>query len=86
MKATARVKAESSGRTMPLRGSAVPHSNASVEEWALFAFKTLEAADQFLDLPNPALGNRIPRAMAQTEKGAQEVVAVLSRFMHGDYA
>ena len=86
MKATARVNPETLGQTKSKRGSAVPDPNASVEEWALFAFKEPAAADQFLDLPNPALGNRVPRLIAQTEEGAREVVAVLSRFVYGDYA
>ena len=57
----------------------------SIEELARWAFRDEAAAKLFLDLPNPALGDKVPRDLAQTEAGAREVEAVLVRFMHGDY-
>jgi putative toxin-antitoxin system antitoxin component (TIGR02293 family) len=42
-------------------------------------------ARQWLHLPNPALKNRIPVELAETDVGAREVEAALSRLAHGDY-
>jgi putative toxin-antitoxin system antitoxin component (TIGR02293 family) len=53
---------------------------------ARWAFGDQAEAKRFLDLPNPALGNRIPRIMAHTDAGAREVEAVLRRFVYGDYS
>jgi putative toxin-antitoxin system antitoxin component (TIGR02293 family) len=44
-----------------------------------------EFARKWLTLPNPALKNRIPIELAETDSGAWEVEAALSRFAHGDY-
>ncbi|WP_373502813.1 antitoxin Xre/MbcA/ParS toxin-binding domain-containing protein [Aestuariivirga sp.] len=52
---------------------------------ARWAFGEDEQAQQFLDLPNPVLGGRVPRMMAATDAGAREVEAVLYRFAFGDY-
>lgn len=57
-----------------------------VNELARWAFGDGERARQFLDLANPALGNRMPRVMAATDAGAREVEALLFRFAAGDYA
>jgi putative toxin-antitoxin system antitoxin component (TIGR02293 family) len=57
-----------------------------VQALARWAFGEDEMAGQFLDLPNPELGNRAPRVMARTDAGAREVEAVLFRFAAGDYA
>jgi putative toxin-antitoxin system antitoxin component (TIGR02293 family) len=40
-------------------------------------------ADVFLRSPNPALGDRIPIQMAQTDMGAREVEAIIGRISHG---
>ncbi|MGQ0483838.1 MAG: antitoxin Xre/MbcA/ParS toxin-binding domain-containing protein [Hyphomicrobiales bacterium] len=56
-----------------------------VNALAQWAFQDKAAARAFLDLPNPALKNRIPRAMAQTDAGAREVEALLHRFVYGDH-
>ena len=53
---------------------------------ARWAFDEDTAAREFLDLANPALGNRIPRVMAHTDAGAREVEALLYRFAAGDYS
>ncbi len=55
----------------------------SVANWA---FGSEELARQFLDLPNPELGGRVPRVIAATDAGAREVEAVLNRFAFGDYS
>ena len=57
-----------------------------VNTLARWAFGDKLDAQRFLNLPNPALANRIPRIMAQTDAGAREVEAVLHRFVHGDYS
>ena len=40
-------------------------------------------ARRFLDEANPALGGRVPFELAETDAGAREVEAVLSRIAHG---
>lgn len=57
-----------------------------VSSMARWAFNDVVDAKTFLDQPNPALGNRIPRVMAATDAGARAVEAVLYRFVFGDYA
>jgi putative toxin-antitoxin system antitoxin component (TIGR02293 family) len=42
-------------------------------------------ARQWLSLPNPALRNRIPIEMAETDVGAREAEAILLRIAYGDY-
>jgi putative toxin-antitoxin system antitoxin component (TIGR02293 family) len=42
-------------------------------------------ARQWLTLPNPVLKDRIPIELAETDAGAREVEAALSRLAHGDY-
>ena len=46
-------------------------------------FQNDENADIFLRSPNPALGERIPIEMAQTDLGAREVETVIGRLSHG---
>ncbi len=57
-----------------------------VNALAQWAFQDETAARAFLDLPNPALKNRMPRMMAQTDAGAREVEALLHRFVYGDHS
>jgi len=57
-----------------------------VSALARWAFDDAAAARQFLATANPALGNRVPRLMMQTDAGAREVEALLHRFAAGDYA
>ncbi|MFN0115105.1 MAG: antitoxin Xre/MbcA/ParS toxin-binding domain-containing protein [Paracoccaceae bacterium] len=45
-----------------------------------------DTADEFLRLPNPALGGRVPMELARSELGAREVEAVLGRIAHGVYS
>lgn len=45
----------------------------------------VEFARKWLSLPNPALKNRIPIELAETDAGAREVETALSRLTHGDY-
>jgi putative toxin-antitoxin system antitoxin component (TIGR02293 family) len=56
-----------------------------VTEAAKKTFGDADFATKFLGLPNPALKNRIPIELAETDAGAREVEAALSRFAHGDY-
>jgi putative toxin-antitoxin system antitoxin component (TIGR02293 family) len=46
-------------------------------------FENDENADMFLRSPNPALGERIPIHMAQTDIGAREVETIIGRLAHG---
>lgn len=46
-------------------------------------FKNDRNADTFLRSPNPALGERIPIHMAQTDIGAREVETIIGRLSHG---
>ena len=43
-------------------------------------------ARKFLSLPNPALGDRIPNELAETDAGARQVEAILGRIAHGVYS
>jgi putative toxin-antitoxin system antitoxin component (TIGR02293 family) len=56
-----------------------------ITEAAKETFGNADFATKWLNLPNPALKNRIPIDLAETDAGAREVEAALSRFAHGDY-
>jgi putative toxin-antitoxin system antitoxin component (TIGR02293 family) len=43
-------------------------------------------AHDWLNLPNPALRNRIPIELAETDAGAREAEAILMRIAYGDYS
>ena len=49
-------------------------------------FQNDRNADTFLRNPNPALGERIPIEMAQTDIGAREVETIIGRLSHGIYS
>lgn len=49
-------------------------------------FENDENADTFLRSPNPALGDRIPIHMAQTDIGAREVETIIGRLAYGVYS
>ena len=49
-------------------------------------FQNDENADVFLRSPNPALGERIPIHMAQTDIGAREVETIIGRLAYGVYS
>jgi len=49
-------------------------------------FENDENADMFLRNPNPALGERIPIHMAQTDIGAREVETIIGRLAYGVYS
>lgn len=57
-----------------------------VRDHALRVFEVDEAAEEWLSLPNPALGGEIPIEMARTDIGGREVEAVLGRIEHGIFA
>jgi putative toxin-antitoxin system antitoxin component (TIGR02293 family) len=56
-----------------------------VTEAARRTFGDNEFARQFLNLPNPVLGNRVPYDLAETEPGARDVETILTRIAYGDY-
>ena len=57
-----------------------------VTEMAKRMFGDEDFARKFLSLPNPALGNRIPNDLAETEAGAREVEAIITRIAYGVYS
>jgi putative toxin-antitoxin system antitoxin component (TIGR02293 family) len=56
-----------------------------VTEAAIKAFGDVDFARRYLSLPVPALGDRIPLELAETDSGARAVEAALMRFAHGIY-
>jgi putative toxin-antitoxin system antitoxin component (TIGR02293 family) len=56
-----------------------------VIEAAMKGFGDADFARRYLSLPNPALGNRIPFELAETDAGAREVEYAIMRFAHGIY-
>ncbi|SRR6266508_1271202 len=56
-----------------------------VTEAAKKTFGDADFATRFLNLPNPALKNRVPIDLAETDAGAREVEAILLRIAYGDY-
>jgi len=57
-----------------------------INEAANRTFGDAEFARKFLSLPNPALGDRIPNELAETDAGAREVEVILGRIAHGVYS
>jgi putative toxin-antitoxin system antitoxin component (TIGR02293 family) len=57
-----------------------------VTEIANRTFGDTAFARKFLSLPNPALGDRIPNELAETDAGAREVEVILGRIAHGVYS
>jgi putative toxin-antitoxin system antitoxin component (TIGR02293 family) len=57
-----------------------------INEAAKRTFGDAEFARKFLSLPNPALGDRIPNELAETDAGAREVEVILGRIAHGVYS
>ena len=57
-----------------------------ITEAAEKTFGDADFARKFLSLPNPALKNRIPIEMAETDVGAREVEVILTRIAHGIYS
>jgi putative toxin-antitoxin system antitoxin component (TIGR02293 family) len=49
-------------------------------------FEKDNVADEFLRLPNPALGGQVPIEMARTDLGAREVETILGRIAYGVYS
>jgi putative toxin-antitoxin system antitoxin component (TIGR02293 family) len=56
-----------------------------VTEAAIKTFGDAEFARKYLSLPVPALGDKIPLELAETDAGAREVEDALGRFAHGIY-
>lgn len=57
-----------------------------IAETATKTFGDAEFARKFLSLPNPALNDRVPFDLAETDAGAREVEVVLTRIAHGVYS
>lgn len=56
-----------------------------VTEQAEKTFGNTDFAHKWLNYPNPALGERIPIEMAETDAGAREVEVILTHIAYGDY-
>ncbi len=56
-----------------------------ITEAATKTFGDAGFARKFLALPNPALDDRVPLDLAETDAGAREVEALLVRIAHGVY-
>jgi putative toxin-antitoxin system antitoxin component (TIGR02293 family) len=54
-------------------------------EMATKIFGDSDFAGKWMVLPNPALKNRIPIELAETDSGAREVEAALTHIAYGDY-
>ena len=54
-----------------------------VRDHARRVFERDDVAEEWLSLPNPALGGEVPIEMARTDIGGREVEAVLGRIEHG---
>ncbi len=54
-----------------------------VTQTATDTFGDAAFARRFLNKANPALGDRVPFELAETDAGAREVEAVLTRIAHG---
>jgi putative toxin-antitoxin system antitoxin component (TIGR02293 family) len=59
---------------------------ARVTDAALRIFGDRDFAHQWLNTANPALQGQVPIEMAETDAGARQVDAVLSRIAYGDYS
>jgi putative toxin-antitoxin system antitoxin component (TIGR02293 family) len=57
-----------------------------VTEEAKKTFGDADFAHKWLSYPNPALGDRIPVEMAETDAGAREVETILTRIAYGVYS
>lgn len=57
-----------------------------VTEEAEKTFGNTDFAHKWLGDPNPALGDRIPIELAETDAGAREVETVLTRIAYGVYS
>ena len=57
-----------------------------IAETATKTFGDAEFARKFLNLANPALNDRVPFELAETDAGAREVEVVLTRIAHGVYS
>jgi len=56
-----------------------------IRDHALRVFEREDVSEEWLSLPNPALGGEVPIEMASTDIGGREVEAVLGRIEHGVY-
>jgi putative toxin-antitoxin system antitoxin component (TIGR02293 family) len=70
----------------PLESADAVGRLARVTEEAEKMFGDADFAHKWLTLPNPALGDRIPVEMAQTDTGTREVETILMRIAYGDYS
>jgi putative toxin-antitoxin system antitoxin component (TIGR02293 family) len=57
-----------------------------VADTAEKTFDDTDFARKWLSLPNPALNDRVPIELAETDAGAREVEVILTRIAHGVYS
>ena len=74
------------GGTLKISEADVISRLLRISEAANRTFGDAAFARKFLSLPNPALGDRIPNELAETDAGAREVEVILGRIAHGVYS
>jgi len=74
------------GQTLKISEADVISRLLRINEAANRTFGDAAFARKFLSLPNPALGDRIPNELAETDAGAREVEVILGRIAHGVYS
>lgn len=74
------------GETLKISEADVISRLLRINEAANRTFGDAVFARKFLSLPNPALGDRIPNELAETDAGAREVEVILGRIAHGVYS
>lgn len=74
------------GETLKIGEADVISRLLRINEIASRTFGDTEFARKFLSLPNPALGDRIPNELAETDAGAREVEVILGRIAYGVYS
>lgn len=57
-----------------------------VTDRAIEVLGSLEKAEQWLSLPNQALGGRTPLSVLESENGEEEVLTILGRIDHGIFS
>jgi putative toxin-antitoxin system antitoxin component (TIGR02293 family) len=74
------------GETLKIGEADVISRLLRINEAANRTFGDAAFARKFLSLPNPALGDRVPNELAETDAGAREVEVILGRIAHGVYS
>lgn len=74
------------GEAPKMAGADARSRLARLTEEAEKTFGDTDFAHKWLIYPNPALGDRIPIELAETDTGAREVETILLRIAYGAYS